>query len=99
MVVLYVAMRDVSARMLAFIAGGRRYGGDLSDLGVRRRDGSTHCPFCDSDGFVPTRVDDYVRCMTCRTVFRGRKPTRVLDVLGEGLREIVSPAPGRRHRQ
>lgn len=62
---------------------GAGYGGVLSEVGVRHRDGGVGCPQCDADGFEPVFFERWVRCTTCRTVFVQRRAAQLGTFLAE----------------
>ena len=68
---------------------GADYGGVLSVVGRRHRDGSTGCPACDANSFEPVRFERWVRCVGCRTVFVQRRA----KTLGAAISEMRTKAP------
>lgn len=78
---------------------GERYGGVLTEVGIRRRQGGIACPVCEHDGFEPVRFERWVRCTSCLTVFVQRRPKQMAEVLGDATKELVDYTKGRTRKQ
>ena len=74
---------------------GSSYGGILTEVGQRKREGGVACPVCGSDGFEPVRFERWVRCTHCATVFVQRRSKQMVDVLGEATKELVDYSKNR----
>lgn len=69
---------------------GAGYGGVLTEVGRKRRQGGVGCPVCDNDGFEPVRFERWVRCTTCRTVFVQRRSKQLAEVLNSAVGELTA---------
>lgn len=65
------------------LRAGKGYGGVLTEVGIRHRDGGVRCPVCDGDGFEPVRFERWVRCLSCETVFVQRRAAQLGTYLSE----------------
>ena len=81
--------------MVRALRMGREYGGVLTEVGQRLRNGGVGCPVCGNDGFEPVRFERWVCCTSCQTVFVQRRPKQMAQVLGDATKEVIDRT---RHR-
>jgi hypothetical protein len=95
----HLGPRSLVARtvLVKLLRMGTSFGGVLSEVGTKHRDGGVGCPRCDSDGFVPVRFERWVVCESCRTVFVQRRSKHLEQLFSEGVKEVIDRTP-KRHR-